>query len=258
MALLLIGESLLIALVSGAVGGVFAVWAGGVLRTVLFRQPTWLSGPFDVSVATYAVVTSLVTGGIVAFVVGIQLRESRLGRLAQSSAARHRRAGGRVRTVSVGLQAVLATGLLVVTIVVLRSAREVIRTGTGFDVRRTVFVDASSLPSGESAIAFETVKARLSASPYVEQISTSSTRLGGGGSYEGYFPDANRDRRDKPPGVTANVSPGFVATVGAKVIRGRDFESLRTDGATAEVIVNSAMASRLWPHDGSAASLQSV
>jgi putative ABC transport system permease protein len=66
--------------------------------------------------------------------------------------------------------------------------------------------------------------------------------------YDNLFPDTARIPAGKP-GVGIDmtaVDPGYLETVGVRLLRGRDFDSHDVEGAPAVAIVNLAMARRYW------------
>lgn len=255
----LLTESVLLALLGGAVGVLLASWAVDSLPLFLpaeLAARSHLAFPLDATTLGFALVLTLATG--VAFGVFPALQASRPdlyavlkegGRSTQGGAAHHRlRSGLVVAEVAVAMVLLIGAGLCIKG---LRQARQI---DPGF---RADHVLIAELQIGMNGYDQETGKAfyrqarqRLAALPGVEEAALASWfPLGLSGCkgwdavVEGYQPPEGEDTTYE----FAVVSPRYFATLRIPLLGGRDFTE-QDDASTARVaIVNEAFAHRFWP-----------
>jgi putative ABC transport system permease protein len=108
-------------------------------------------------------------------------------------------------------------------------------------------------PEAAQAVAFyDGLLTRLRQIPGVQGAGTISTMMLSNVPNSGYMNAEGRETRPDDQEVTFDgVSPGFFATVGARLTAGRDFGSQDRAGGMPVVIINEHMARRYWP-DGKA------
>ncbi len=256
---LLLTESLLLALIGGVLGACFAAWAIPFLRSLAppgFPRIEFMR--LNPETLAYTFALCLVSGLIAG--VAPAWRFSR-GELARSLTEGGR--GGafsRQRTlqVLVAVEMALATVLLTVTGVLVRSVMSQVAADPGFD--RTHLVAASvALPPAlyeephQIADFYTNTVETLQRDPRIAAAAASQTiPLGGSNSWspvtiEGRStPDNQRDLVGY-----MNVTPGYFATFGIPLLDGRDFGAADRAKAPEVAIVNQTTARRYWPKDAS-------
>ena len=255
----LLTESVLLALLGGVVGVLFASWAVDSLPLFL---PAWLAArshlEFSLSATTlgFALLLTLATG--VAFGVFPALQASRPdlyavlkegGRSTQGGATHHRlRSSLVVAEVAVAMVLLIGAGLCIKG---LRQARQI---DTGFSADHVLI---AGLQIGMNGYDQETGKAfyrqarqRLAALPGVEEAALASWFPLGLAGCKGW--DATVEGYQAPEGEDttyefAIVSPRYFAAMRIPLLAGRDFADQDDAKAAPVAIVNEAFAHRFWP-----------
>jgi predicted permease len=254
---LLLAESLLLALLGGALGILLATRLTGAMALFLPSAPPGvvLDFPLDASTLAFTLLLSLATGLVIGLATavrgtGVPLSESLRAGGRSSTSGSHLR----VRNALVVTEMALSLVLLIGAGLCLQGLRRARGVELGLDADRVL---TASLQVGMNGYTRETglgfyreVRERLAALPGVQEAALASwfpLGLGGckgsGVLVEGYTP---------PPGADltyefAIVSPRYFATMGVALLAGREFDG--TDGMSSDrvAIVNQAFASRFWP-----------
>jgi len=144
----------------------------------------------------------------------------------------------------------VAAGLLIRTLSQLRAV------DPGIDPRNVVTM-AVILPESKYAKAeqyvhfFDETLRRVRALPGVEAVSGIDTLpLSGGGSTQpvAIAGEPVRPLSEQPEVAVRDVLPGYAATLGMRVVDGRDFTDADRDGRPLAVVVSAATARRFWPN----------
>ncbi len=245
-------EALLTTLLGGALG---LLWATG-LAHVLGRMVPTTPAPPEVDIRTFAFVwllmlaTTVIVGVVPALHVG---RGSGLWSLKNRDAPT---SGWRQVSWQHGLvvaQLALCLSALVVAGLCLRSGARLAAVDTGIDDSNVALATFDASAAGYSktsgVLFYEALRERVAALPGVASASfthlvpfegrNDSRTLG----VPGYTPAPGEDMN-----VSQNwVGPDYFATVGVRVLRGREFRSTDRAGMPGVVIVNETLARRFWP-----------
>jgi len=251
----LVAESLLLALTSGVAGLVAGWW---VLKVVLALLPDGFPRLDSVGINAAVIAFALATSFLAALLAALPsvLRARRLDVAAQLQRGRQRgseRQGGRqalvVLQVALAVAVVAATGLLTRSLLRLQSV------GLGLTADRLVFVDLELPPEYEDSARhlqfLQDVVARLEAVPGVEGATPVNTPP---------FPDSGWDlpeftaegqgveaARANPSLNLEAVHPGYFATLGVTVVRGRGFAPTDRWDSPRVAIVSEDLARTTWP-----------
>jgi macrolide transport system ATP-binding/permease protein len=245
-------EALLITLLGGALG---LVWARGLAHVLGRMTPTAPIAP-EIDIRTFAFVwlLMLATTAIVGLAPALHVtRGSTLGSLKNRAAAT---SGWRHVSWQHGLvvaQLALCLSALVVAGLCLRSGARLAAVDTGIDDSNVTLATFDASAAGYSptsgVLFYEALRERVAALPGVASASlthlvpfegrSDSRTLG----VPGYTP---------APGENMNVSqnwvgPDYFATVGVRVLQGREFRSTDRAGTPGVAVVNEALAHRFWP-----------
>jgi predicted permease len=252
-------ESILLALLGGVLGALFASWAVDAVPLFL---PAAIAGnaqlrfPLDGVTLGLTLLLTLGTGLAFGFFPALQASRPDLyamlkegGRSSQGGASHHR-----LRNALVITEVAVALVLLIVAGLCLNGLQQARRLDVGFKPDHVLI---AGLQVGMNGYNQETGKAfyrqarqRLAALPGVEEAALASwfpLGLGGckgsGVDVEGY----QRPDGDDPICEFAIVSPRYFAAMRIPLLAGRDFTDQDDSKALQVAIVNEAFAHRFWP-----------
>ncbi len=249
----LLTESLLLASLGGLVGLALAEWGARVLGALLLQSGEPLAVAQDgrtlVFVAAVTIGVALLTGLAPAFAA---LRHDVAGSLkAGVREGTYRRS--RSRTILLVFQGVLSVVLLIGAGLFVRSLNNVRGLRLGYDVEPIVVVQgrvrAALTPAQVDALGARLLSA-ASATPGIQSATFAATIPFGGWESRGfpYFPGADTARiRRGLRYITQAGTPEYFATVGTHILRGRGITADDRANTPPVVVVNEAMADRLWP-----------
>ncbi|MGH9621599.1 MAG: ADOP family duplicated permease, partial [Bryobacteraceae bacterium] len=249
-------ESLLLAFVGGALGILFAFWAGHVLLGMVSAGPTPL--PVNVSpdarVLFFTCIVSLVTALL--FGSAPALRATRIdltpalkeGRGAVSAASHNRLA----HTLIV-LQVALSLVLLIGAALFLRTLVDLSNVDTGFNKSNVLLfsTDAAAIGYKENSRLtnlYRQIEERVSVQPGVRAASVSALTFHQGQWISSVTVEGRTPVSGDRTGIYGNtVGPGYFATMGIPLLAGRVFNSHDTAKSPKVAVINETMARRLFP-----------
>lgn len=255
---LLLAEGLLVALCGGLVGLIVAPVVSNVLLSFLTQDAASidLTSRIDWRVFAFAFSASVLTGALCGLALAWQA-----GRVSLMSSLKERagNSGGGVR-----LRKALVMGQMAFTLVLLVGAGLFVQTltrlqakGPGFPTSHLLTFGLNGQRSGytgeEAHQLLRDVLVALRERPEVESVALNGIGLLGGGSWNANLTIEADTRITTDRVVHLNpISPGFFATLGTRVIAGRDFDErdVRPPGETETVlrsaIVNESFARRYF------------
>lgn len=248
---LLLVESLLLVLLGSAAGLAIAYWGGSVVRAVLLPGMAWRQHAFDGRILAVAAGLAL----FVAVATGLAPAAYALSQNVSGSVKAGVREGlggrSRLRNALVLVQATLSVVLLVGAGLFVRSLRNVRGIDLGFDAARVLVVDLAlnDVDAETRDALFLRARDRVAQLPVVERASVALTApFWSAISTELRIPglDSIPSSRDGGPYVNA-VTPGFFATMGTRIVRGRGFTDRDTRSATRVGVVSETFARVVWP-----------
>jgi predicted permease len=243
----LLTESLLLALVGGLVGLLFAKWTLDLVVALLPAEavatvPIGLDSHSLLYAAALTVATALLFGLFPALhTTRADLTSALKGQAGQPAGAR---AAAIWRTSLATAQIALSMALLVCAGLFVRSLSKVSRVDLGVRVDNTITFAVSPRLSGyepaRSRALFERLEGDLKALPGVASVTAAAIPLMGGSNWgndvavEGFAAGPDTD-------VNADVNetaPGYFDTLGVRLLAGRDFTATDALGAPKVAIVN--------------------
>jgi putative ABC transport system permease protein len=254
----LLTESLLLALVGGIMGVLFANWGVSLLGTLLPKTPLPVGFSFGLDSRTlfFTLVLTLATGIAFGLAPAWKASSSDLhsvlkegGRSSGGGASHHR-----LRSAFVVAEVALALLLLVGAGLCIKGFQRARQVDIGFDPRNVLVaglrIGMNGYDQTNGLVFYRQLHERLSALPGVEQAAMSSWfPLGfeGGPSLsvdaEGYARQPNED-----VGVPyAIVSPHYFDVLRIPIVAGRDFQENDDQDHLKVAIINETMAKRFWP-----------
>lgn len=241
----LMTESLMIALLGGAVGCTASFWSfKAILRVIMTHLPRGVPelalnpGP-DLRVLGYSLVMTILTG--IAFGLLPALRATNLN----PGVVAAERSGGILRGALVGAQVAVCMILLIAAGLLLHGLYAAQTIDPGFEMKNIVVVSYNLRNQGfteQQAIAFQRdAMERIAGLPGVDGMAQAAvTPLSASGWGRGFTPAGQSQERTMEYNV---ISPHYFAMLGIPIVRGRTFEA----GDTNAAIVTESTARRLWP-----------
>jgi len=254
-------ESLVVAAIGAVAGVVLAYWAVDMLiratNSLPFPPPYWIQyridGPVLVFTVAITLVATIVSGLVPALVSS------------KGNAAEMMKEGGRgnssrlvniiTRVLVVG-QIALTTALLIAATLQIKSIRNQITLNYGYDesaiytARMALMEGAYPTQDSRRGFFLRAVRA-LRANPQFESAAmTDRFRMtfAGQGQYEVDGQNYTTDR-DRPRGNFESVSDNYFATLGLKILEGRDFTIDDTDAKQPVAIVNNSFARKYYGNE---------
>ena len=253
----LMTESLLLGLIGGVCGLVVASWS---LRMIWAARPPVVAQNFidlrlDGRVLLFTFLISLATGVLFGLAPALQAsRASVVGALKDSArgSSRRRRRFGVTNLLIVG-QVALSLIALVTAALFLRSSQAAAKIDPGFDADHVAVMTLSpgqrGYDQGRSEELYRSLTERIRTVPGVKSAALSAN-LPLFGFLRRSVLIEGRDQDPNAPAilVVANQSdPGYFATAGIDLVKGRDFTDADREGSLPVAIVNEAMARQFWP-----------
>jgi len=248
-----ITESVALALVSGVVAVLFAVWAGTALRRLLLPSIHWADPVVGWSTIGFIAATALLAGIVAGLAPALRAGRSGFARMLSASPRDITYRRSRLRASLLVAQIACSIALLVGAGLFVRSLQNVKAIDVGYDVDHTVFVHPSFLTEGdhraELLSAFPRLVERARALPGVEAAAWAANAPMRGYA-NGYL--ALPDRDSLPPfgghrGASfMQISRGYFAASGVPMLAGRDFTPSEIATRSAAIVSNT-MARVYWP-----------
>ena len=253
----LLTESVILTLVAGLVGiAVAFLFHNLLLRLLPMGDPGVPVPRIDGSVLLFALAISVVTGLVVGIVPA--LRGTSLNvwqKLETSTRTSESKSGTRLRTVLVVVQVAMSVGLLIGCGLLIRSMVNLATVDLGFETEN-VIAGTYSIPTDDQTTTAERVEtftsliAEIKAQPGVTDAAaiTKLPLASRGTDWPIWHAAEPRpEPRDSTMGLTRAVTPGYFATIGIPLLRGRDFAATDTEGSARAVIISEALARELFP-----------
>jgi predicted permease len=251
-------ESLLVVVMGASLGLTLAFWALKLLiratDALPFPRPYWVVFNIDGSVLAFTLAATLmatVISGVAPALLSsrrspaVMMKES--GRGSSSSFI-----NAITRLLVIG-QIALTTALLIAAVLQIRSIRNQMKVDYGYDESgiycARVGLFAGDYPSSEARQQFLVRALRaFRSNPAFENAAMSGRFRMTFGDFGQYEVDGKPyvTNRDRPLGNLDFVSDGYFATIGLKILQGRDFTINDNDATQPVAIVNSAFATKYW------------
>src|SRR6185312_13841918 len=256
----LLTEALLVSLVAGAVGVVLAIWALHALRGAMPADfaayaPGWAHLGIDARALAFTFAVSVLA--MAAFALLPVVRGTRVdlaGVLADGGRASTGGARGtRTRSVLVVLEVAIAIVLLTAATLFAESVRNMLRGDPGVRIEHALVMNVS-LPAGltDSAVsdAYRRLDQNLNAAPGVRAAGFTTTTPLSNNFWGETFQIPGRPPEPYGQPLNANnqqVTPGYAAASGLRVVAGRMIASSDVAGAPRAIVVNEKLARAMWP-----------
>jgi putative ABC transport system permease protein len=262
----LLAESLVLALVGGALGLLLSVW--GIRWLVSIMPP---STPFmdrigiDARVLLFTLAITIASGLLFGLVPALQSARPDLAQSLREAGGRGASAGGRRGRFRSGLVVAeigLALALLIAAGLLIRSYVGLQRVELGFRPQDTVTARVSLLAarypdSVRVASMYEQLESRLAAVPGIDAVGATTVlpMFGSSGTYYALEGSEPADPAERPVAEFRGITPGYLAALGIPLRAGRAFTARDRLDSPPVLLVNEAFAARHWPDGGARAAL---
>jgi putative ABC transport system permease protein len=256
----IVTETVVVFLLGSLGGWLGARWLDDVFATGILSTARAGAGTIDIRVDSMALLFSVVAcldcGVVFGLVPALAVARVEPQTVLKESAARAG-VGRTQRAVRGGLvvgQVALACALLVGSALSLRSFAQVASTPPGFDpndlaTARIVLPEAKYADDAKVQAFYRDVLAKMAARPDVRSVAADSTLPMGGSNnsssfeIEGHAPFAKGDE----PVLERNVVvPGYFATMGIPLLRGRDLAESDREGGRRVMVISASTAARYF------------
>ena len=258
----LLTESLIVALLGGALGVLIGFWGIDALRAANPGEaakfvPGWYQLGINFSVLAFTLGLSLFSGIVFGLAPALQVSKPNLndalkeGSRQTSGSSHWLRSGLVVFEVAISLVLLVGAGLLV------RSFLSLLGTNPGFNpdhvlTMNIVLPGAKYKEESQRGAFFDDLVQRVKAQPGVASAgAVNYLPLAGSNSSDGYLVEG----MPQPPPGEENVgryrvcTPDYFSTMGIPIIKGRPFTEQDKAGAPPVVIVNETLARKHWPNE---------
>jgi predicted permease len=252
-------ESLLLGLISGALGLIVAFWTRNVIwstRPPFFAQ-NFVDPQLDGRVLLFVLLVSLGTGLVFGLVPALASSRADVVTAIKDqsrSAGRRRRRFGLANLLIVG-QVGLSLVALITAALFLRSSRSASHIDPGFDSDQVGVMLVTPGQAGYDADRaqqfFKDVSTRVGAMPGVRGVSWAvNLPLFGGFSRSIFIEGREQDKQMSGVLTLANaVDVGYFETTGIAIQQGRGFTEADRAGSMPVAVVNDTMARKYWPNE---------
>jgi putative ABC transport system permease protein len=258
LVLQMLAESLVLALLGGAVGLLLAYVAIGPIQTLSAGSiPRVADVTLDRNVLAFAFIVTLATGVFFGLAPAWQASRATLGAVLKEGGRSSTGSGGRwLRNALLVAEVALSIVLLVGATLLLRSFANITSIDPGFRPERVlafrVALPDAAYPKPQNQVAFfDRLIEKLQTSPQVESVGMVQ-QLPMRGDYVLSFSIQGRAPAKPGEEPSANhraISPGYFHALGIPLLRGRAFSDRDVENSPMVAVVDEAFARRHFPND---------
>ena len=254
----LLFESMLLAIVGGALGFVLSIWALHLLLTAIpIDLPFWMNFDLDFRVLGFTLAITLLTGLIFGAVPALQTSRVDLNDTLKEGGRNSTGVRSRARSLLVVTEIAMSLVLLVGAGLMVQSFLRLRRVNIGLEPKNvltaTVLLPRAKYTTDDQRTAFfKLLVERVRGLPGVEAASATATLPLGGNTWgrsltvEGY-PVLSVGQA--PSVQHTVVAPGYFRTMGITLLAGRDFNDADTKDSQNVTIVDERLARQYWPNN---------
>lgn len=252
---LLLTESLVISIASGAIGLLLSYWALTALLSANLPLPfpVALNPGIDAWVLGFALILSILTGLLFGLAPAIQASRPDVVTVLKNELVA---AGGRLRGLTlrkalVVFQVALSLAALIAAGLFLRSLRQAQAVDPGFEINKVLVMTFNLGREGytpeRGRLFYEQVAERTAGLPGARSASIAQDMPFAGGMARSVFLEGQQGASRNGTLVQLNiVDPHYFEALGIPLLRGRAFTSADRPGTPQVVVVNQTMADQFW------------
>jgi putative ABC transport system permease protein len=256
----LLTESLIVALIGGALGVLIGFWGIDALRAANPAEasrfaPGWYQLGINAPVLLFTLGLSVVSGIVFGLVPALQASRTNLNDSLKEGGRQTSASSHRLRSSLVVFEFALSLVLLVGAGLLTRSFLALVKTDPGFNpdhvLTMNLMLPAAKYKDQPARAAFyNDLVQRVKTQPGVESAAVVNyLPLGGANSSDSYLVEGEPEPApgDENDGRYRVATPDYFRTMGISIVRGRGFTDQDKAGAPPVVIVNEAFVRKHWP-----------
>ncbi|HEY0364848.1 MAG TPA: ABC transporter permease, partial [Pyrinomonadaceae bacterium] len=256
----LLTESVIVALIGGALGILIGFWGIDALRAgnpadAAKFAPGWYQLGINTPVLLFTLGLSVLSGIVFGLAPALQMSKPDLNSSLKEGARGTSSTSHRLRSSLVVFEVALSLVLLVGAGLLTRSFLSLLRTDPGFNPDHVLTMNlvlpfAKYKEEPARAAFYSDLAQRVKAQPGVESAAfVNYLPLGGSNSSDSYLVEGEREPApgQEHEGRYRVATPDYFRTMEISIVRGRAFTEQDKAGATPVVIVNETLARQHWP-----------
>ncbi len=250
---MLLAESLVLAAAGGGAAVALAAWSGALARGFLVPGLPADTPVVDTRMLAFTGLAVAATALLIGVVPAVQASRTDLTESLKSGGRGATQRGGRTRAALLAVQVALTLVLLVGAGLFVKSLRNVEHLNLGFDPARVlearVDMNAAGLSGADADATYLRMLDHVGRLPGVAGVAAmqSPYQWAQAITLRAQGVDSLRPPKTGGPYINA-VTPGYFATLGTPLVRGREFTDGDVAGSPRVAVVNAYMARGLWPH----------
>jgi putative ABC transport system permease protein len=250
----LLTESVALAAIGGVAALVVAVWCATALRHALLPNVQWGAPAIGLRAVAFGTLTALLAGLAAGLAPALHASRPNLTSVLRGGSRDGTTHRSKLRGALLVSQIALSCVLLAGAGLFVRSLKQVEAVDIGYDTDRIVFAGirlarGSGRKPDELGPLLTEAASRVQRLPGVERIAFTTNTPLRSISFASTFL-SNGDTLPRPKDmekIVTTVSSGFFATMGMRVIEGRDFSQEDRAGSEQVLVVSSNFAKAVWP-----------
>jgi putative ABC transport system permease protein len=244
---------MLLALIGGALGVLFAVWGTRFIANQLPAGiPRIAEANVDIPVLAFTVGVSVITGLLFGLAPALQASHLNLTEALKEgdrgTSARHR-----LRSVLVVCEVALTLTLLVGAGLLVQSFRRVLQVDPGFKAQNLLTMQVSvNNPDGHQVASFfNQLQENVRTLPGVKSVGVANGLPLGTANHPVFFVEGRPlpQNGQAPGAVRYTVSPGYFETMGIELLKGRGFSAQDTPTTPLVIIIDEALAQQHFQNE---------
>jgi putative ABC transport system permease protein len=256
----LLTESVIVALIGGALGVFVGFWGLDALRAVNPGDaakfiPGWYQLGINAQVLLFTLGLSVVSGVVFGLAPALQVSKPNLNDSLKEGSRQTSGSSHRLRSSLIVFEVALSLMLLVGAGLLTRTFLSLLRANPGFNpdnvmTMTLVLPGLKYKEDSQRAAFFSDLVQRVKAYPGVESAAVVNyLPLGGANSSDSYLVEGEPEPQpgQEHDGRYRVASPDYFRTMGISITRGRGFTEQDKAGATPVVVVNETLARQHWP-----------
>ena len=256
----LLTESVIVALIGGALGMLIGFWGIDALRAAnpgdaAKFAPGWYQLGINFPVLMFTLGLSLFSGIVFGLAPALQVSKPNLNDSLKEGSRQTSGSSHRLRSSLVVLEVALSLMLLVGAGLLGRSFLSLLKTDPGFNPDNVITMSlvlpvAKYREEPQRAAFYQDLVQRVKANPGVESAAlVSYLPLGGANASDSYLVEGVPEPApgQEYDGRYRVATPDYFRTMGISLVRGRGFTDQDKAGATPVVVVNETLARKHWP-----------
>jgi putative ABC transport system permease protein len=258
----LMTESVLLALLGGGVGFVLAAWSASLLPTLIPDQlqlplRSFDSIPIDRHVLGFTLLITCMTGISFGLVSAISALRSDVNQPLKDGGRGSSNRSGRLRHVLVACEVALALVVLCGAGLMIESMSRLLAVQPGFNPKNVLTMQLSLPqenlyvgPPGHANFCRD-LDEQVSAIPGVISVGAAGHLPLVGSAGRGFTVEGHpTPTPENTPNASYSVAcPNYFKTMGVPILEGREFNQLDILNSTPVIVVNHAMATKIWPNE---------